>query len=438
MSVFTALNTGVTGLGSNGLALEVIGDNIANLNTTAFKSGRAEFRDLMFQDVAVAGARGQLGLGSFLGGIGETFGQGSLQTTSRDTDFAVNGDGFFVFRDAAGTPLYSRAGALTLAADGTLVNGAGMVLQGYPADASGNVSSSLGDLVIDRTPLAAQATTEVVIDGNLDPDADIGTSWVGALPTTLEEADAAATARTSMTIYDSLGAAHTLDVYFVKTGSDTWEYYAAVDASEIDPPGTEGDLSLVAQGDLTFDGDGNLTALNEVVPPSVTFEGASPLTFDLDLGDPADTSTEGSLTHYGDGAAGGDSASSFTRLHQDGYASGDYASFALEPDGTVTAVYDNGETRTIGRLALATFASTAGLERAGNSMYAAGKASGEPLLGAAGEGGRGDVYAYMLEASNVDLEEQFVQMITAQRGYEASAKVISTADEMLQTLTNVL
>lgn len=438
MSVFTALNTGVTGLGSNGLALEVIGDNIANINTTAYKGSRADFRDLIFQNVAVAGNGGQLGLGSFLGGVSETFTQGALQTTARETDLAINGAGFFVFRDADGNALYSRAGALDLAVDGTLVNSAGMVLQGYMADANGNIGTTLTDLVIDRSTLAAQATTEAVVEGNLDPEADVTTSWAAAPPTTFEEADDAATARTSMTIYDSLGNAHTLTVYFVKTDADTWEYYAAVDATELETPGAEGELSIIASGTLEFDGDGNLATLTETLAPSVDFAGASTLTFELDLGDPADPDAEGSLTHYGDGSSGGDSATEFTRLAQDGYSSGDYSGFTLEADGTLTAIYDNGETRTVGRLALATFASTAGLDRAGNSMYAATKASGEPLIGAAGEGGRGEVYAYALEASNIDLEEQFVQMITAQRGYEASAKVISTADDMLQTLTNVL
>ena len=429
MSLFSTLNTGVTGLGVNATSLAVTGDNLANLNTIGFKGGRAQFQDLLITDIRGSNRTSQLGMGAFLGGVSTAFTQGSISATGRSSDLAVDGAGFFVVHDDDAGTFYTRAGALEIDTEGRLTTLGGYALQGYQADINGNIGSSLADLMITPDTLSPNATTEVDITANLDSDEDVvAVPWV-TLPTDHDTAADGASYSTSMTIYDSLGAPHDVIVYFQKTNTNQWTYWAAADAGETG--GTPGDTELIETGILDFDTDGTLLTHLVVTNNPITFSGAAAQTVAFDLGDPLAVDPDGMLTQYA-------SDSTITGLNQDGYGAGDLVDWQIDGDGIISGVYSNGETLTIGQIALATFASTDNLERAGNNLYMATQDSGQALVGEAGTGGRGSVHQYSLETSNVDIEDEFVTMITAQRGYQASSRVIGAADDLLQELVNIV
>ncbi len=430
MSLFSTLSTGVTGLGVNSVSLAVAGDNLANLNTVGFKGSRAQFQDLIIRDVAGASTSSQLGLGAFLGGVSNQFTQGAISTTGRNADMAVDGSGLFVVASDEGQ-FYTRSGAFTMDVDGKLTTLSGYSLQGYTADATGNLGSSLGDITIGPNSLAPAATTDISLMANLDADGPIVTGWGGSVPAGMTHDQAAdeATYSTSMTVFDSLGQSHDLIVYFQQTAANTWEYYATVDAGETG--GVAGEVQEVVAGDLSFDTDGSLLNVS-ANSGTVTFTGAAAQTLTLDLGDyGAVTGEDGSLTQVA-------SDSTINGLDQDGYGAGDLIDWQIDADGTVRGVYSNGSEQVIGQVALALFASADGLSRAGDNLWMATEDAGPPLIGAAQAGGRGSVYQYALEGSNVDIETEFVNMITAQRGYQASARVVSTTDQMLQELVNIV
>jgi len=428
MSLFSTLNTGVTGLGVNSVSLAVAGDNLANLNTVGFKGSRAQFQDLIIRDIGGASKSSQLGLGAFLGGVNTQFTQGSISTTGRSADMAVDGSGFFVVAGEDGA-YYTRTGAFSLDTDGRITTLGGYALQGYTADEDGNLGSSIGDLVLAPDSLAPAATQNVAVTANLNSEEELITGWSGTVPTTHELASEGASYTTSMTVYDSLGQAHEMIVYFQHTAANTWEYYATVDAG--DTGGTPGDVQLAEWGTLDFDTDGSLLTLTQQQSNAITFTGADAQTLAFDFGDPAATDTEGTLTQYAN-------ASTVTGLDQDGYGAGDLIDWQIDADGTIHGVYSNGHEQVLGQVALALFASADGLTRAGDNMWMATETAGAPLIGAAGSGGRGSVYQYALESSNVDIESEFVNMITAQRGYQAAARVVATTDQMLQELVQIV
>ena len=434
MGLFSTLNTGVTGLGVNSTSLAVSGDNLANLNTIGFKGSRAEFQDLIIQDVAGASRSSQLGLGAFLGGVSNSFTQGSISTTGRTADFAVDGSGFFIVNSSEGQ-FYTRAGSFSVNSDNKLATLGGYALQGYTADSSGELGSSLGDITIGPSTLDPSATENVIVEANLDRDDPVSEQdypWGGTIPATHTEAAAQCDFSTSLTVYDSKGGEHDVIVYFQKVddAANTWEYHVTVDASETG--GTEGDIVELESGTLDFDGSGVLESATVDSQTAVTFEGAEAQTITFDLG--ADADSEGELTAFD---ANGD-GSSVSSLSQDGWGYGDLIDWQVSTDGEVTGVYSNGETQLLGQVALATFTSTEGLNRAGDNLWLATSTSGEPLVGAAESGSRGSIYQYALEGSNVDIESEFVSMITAQRGYQAAARVVSTTDQLLQELVNIM
>ncbi len=429
MSLFNTLNTGITGLGSNGLSMSVIGDNISNLNTVGYKGSQAEFQDLILQQLG--GGRGQLGQGSFTGRVAQVFGQGSLENSANGTDLAIDGKGFFVVADADGNQFFSRAGQFRQDSDGYLTNVAGARLQGYPALADGSLSTAIGDLQIGGTPIPGTATTEVMLDANLSATAVAGPLPVPTAPATeLTNAEVAAAAEftTSTVVYDSLGAAHDVTLAYYKTDVNEWSFSAYVDAGETG--GTPGDLVEISTGTLNFNTDATLdTATSTVTSTAVTFDGAAAQTINFDFGMAA--TDEGNLTQDA-------SASSVVEIDPDGNGAGSLASFDIANDGTITGVYTNGETRELGEVVLATFQSEQNLSRVGHNMYAATRESGAAAIGSADGGGRGVIHGYALEMSNVDIEKQFVKMIQSQKGYQASARVVSGADELLQELMQIV
>lgn len=430
MSLFTTINTGVSGLGANGLGLSVTGDNIANINTVGFKGSSAEFKDLLMQELG--GDRGTRGMGAFTGRVRQGFGQGSIETTSNAADMAIDGKGFFQVKDELGAPFYTRAGQFTLNTDGNLVSLSGHKLQGYTASEAGNLTSTVGDVTIPTTQLLGVATDEITVTASLSGDQSFPTGVLAAPATFDAISTSASTVTTSTTIYDSLGNAHDVTLAYTKSaaGANTWEFQAFVDAGEAG--GVAGTPLQISSGTLVFDTDGNLDATASTAPTgtAVTFDGAAAQTVGFDLG--LATGDTGAITQRG--LADID----VSEIIPNGNPPGALTGFDIGNDGMITGLYDNGQTRTLGQVALASFRGEEYLTRAGNNLWQQSVDSGEPAIGRPGEGSRGETISYALEMSNVDLEKQFVKLIQSQKGYQASTRVVSTADDLLEQLLQTL
>jgi flagellar hook protein FlgE len=450
VSLFNTLNTGASGMGASSTTLSVIGDNIANIGTTGFKSSSASFADTFPNVVNGLGGPAQIGTGAGLGDVSTNFGQGALVQTGSAVDVAILGTGFF--QVAQGDDIfYSRDGSFHLDADSYLVNSQGLRVQGYQAE-GGEIVPSMGDIQLDAAGIPQQATSTITVDATLSAEADASTEPLDALRAaaafdgtaaapTLDELSGAADFSTSVTVYDSLGLPHDVTLFFERDSAapETWNVTAVVDGASVDtdgdglPDGEAGHAFEIGTGTVEFDTDGQLVANSGIsMAGGWTFPGASPFTASFAMGlDPAGEPTEGSLRMTG-------TESYLSSISQDGYASGTLDSVSVAPDGTITGQYTNGQSQALGQIATATFASNSGLDRVGGNLFRATDASGEPALGVAGTGGRGTLSGYSLESSNVELEDQFVMMIQAQRTYQANTGVIRTADEALQQLIQLV
>jgi len=415
MSLMTSLYTGTTGLQSNSLDLTVIGDNIANANTIGFKGARTAFEDMMAH--SMIGSGGQTGLGSQVQAIQKLITQGALTTTGLATDLALQGNGFFVVKgnhNGTDGQYYTRAGQFTLDKDGSLVNLDGLKVQGYMADATGNIGPTLGDLQFGGATARPRPTANIKIIANLQADATVPAAFDPANPATTSNFS------TSTTVYDSLGKAHAVDVYFRKNATGDWEWHAMTDGGGL-TGGTAGTATQIANGTITFDATGAQTAFTQASnfnPLGAT----NPQALNFDFG----TGTSG-ITQFA-------SPSATTFLSQDGYAAGTLAGISIDTQGQIIGTFSNGESRALGQVAVASFEAADQLERAGGNLFSQMPNSGQPVVGAAASGGRGAIVAGALEQSNVDLATEFVRMIAAQRGFQANSKTISTADQLLAEL----
>ncbi len=414
MSLLTSLSTGTTGLSSASAELSVVGDNLANANTVGFKSERAAFADALAQ--TVVGGQGQIGLGSRLQAVQRILSEGSLSNTGVATDLALQGTGYFevsgTTSDGRQGSFLTRAGQFTVDNSGFLVNLDGLRVQGYPADPAGNVTSALGDLQVGNASSAPLPTSAVTIQGNLQSDAVLAPAWDPLNPAT------SSTFSTSVTVYDSLGADHQVQIYFSKTADATagppatdaaWDWHALTDVGGVATP--------AGNGGLTYDNLGNLTS-GAIGAGAFNPPGAAPLGFTIDFS---------AITQF----AG---ASATTFVGQDGFSSGQLSSIQIDKTGTVQGIFTNGQTRPIGQVGVARVAAPDQLERTGGNLYAVTRRSGQPVMGAAGTGGRAFISSGTLEQSNVDIADQFVRMITAQRNFQANSKTITTADQLLSEL----
>ncbi|WP_309135580.1 flagellar hook protein FlgE [Cellulomonas sp.] len=387
-----SLFSGISGLRSHQTMLDVTGNNIANVNTTGFKSSQIQFQDTLSQVVQNAGGAqpgtggtnpAQVGLGVRVAGITTSFTQGASQLTGRSTDMMIQGDGFFAVRKGA-EQFYTRAGSFDFDATGQMVlPGEGALVQGWAA-VNGVVDTN-GPLTDLRVPagaiMDAVASTTATYSGNLDASAADGTALTRAI-----------------TVYDATGVERELELTFTKSAAG-WSVAA-----------TDGTATVADQA-MTFDAAGALTT-----PTTLTVGGVA-----------VDIST---IT----GFAG---LENVTAKSQDGQAAGVLQSFALNPDGTIVGSFSNSLKQVVGRIALGAFTNPAGLEKAGGSLFRTTVNSGEPQLGAAGQGGRGTLAGGALEMSNVDLSSEFTSLIVAQRGFQANSRVITTSDELLQELVNL-
>jgi flagellar hook protein FlgE len=422
MSLLDAMYTGVSGLDAEGDALGVIGNNVANANTVGFKESRAIFETVMG---AAVGSPDQIGDGVVMGRTQQIFTEGSLESTGNPTDLALSGDGFFVVQGSVGGStgdFYTRAGQTSLNSSGTLVNPDGLALQGYSVLPNGKMSSQLGPITLQTAALSPKTTDSMTITANLDANATPpATPWDPQNPSSTSNFS------TSMTVYDSLGNAHSVGVYFVNTGPNAWSYHEIASGNEVQG-GTAGQNVDFGDGTLTFTAAGALQS-DTATGGAVTFKGAKAQTITPALGTSIAVGGTGldGTTQFG-------GTSEVSSQSQDGYASGALSGVQIGADGTVSGVYTNGQTVAVGQLAIAKFTANDGLSNAGENLWAATNASGVPALGAAGGGGRGSIVSGSLEQSNVDIASQFVDLIAHQQGFQANSKTIQTVSQMLQTL----
>jgi flagellar hook protein FlgE len=419
--------TAVSGLRAESEALDVVGDNIANANTSGFKRQRSIFEDVLGRSAFAEGP----GAGVRQTQARQEFSQGTIVVTGVSTDLALSGDGFFAVSGSVngitGT-FYSRGGNFVISPDGYLRNTNRLKLVGYAANPDGTFQAAAEPLRIPTSAIPANPTTAGKITANLDAESPV-------LPSTFSPTDPSNTANFSstMSVYDSLGAAHSLDVYFVKTGPATWDYHAMVNASTTSTaPANAGDNFVeVGSGQMTFDTNGALNTSTITTPISPNFVGTTAQTITLDLGTPisAGTGNDG----Y-DGVTQFASPSNVSSQEQNGYASGAISGITVDNDGTVVGLYDNGENLAIGQLAIAKFRANEGLARAGENLWLDTEDSGQAAFGIAGVGGRGGVSSGAIENSNVEMAQEMVGLISHQRAYGANSKVITAADDMLAEL----
>jgi flagellar hook protein FlgE len=418
--MIASLYAGISGLSANATAMTVIGDNIANVSTTAFKGNRSHFANILSTSLGGESATGNVGRGVEFWGTNAQWTQGSLENSSNPTDLAINGKGFFMVQDTGGANLYTRAGSFIFDKDGYLVNPDGLQLQGYQIDASGNIGAIESVYIPGERISAPSVTTEFNFDLNLSAGAAVGDTYM-----------------TAQTVFDSLGNAVPVTFTFTKTAgllagppitSATWSVVGTVPASAGSGMTIGGGPSMT----VSFDANGVMTvpaAPDQNVVVTMTNGAISPLTLQWDMYDAGGVS-HGDVTGYAT-----DSGTTFQT--QNGYPAGTLRSISVNEQGIVTATYSNGEMTPMFQIALADFPSYDGLSKMGKNLYAESLASGQGLPSTAGTGRLGNVSPQSLEMSNVDLAEEFVKMITTQRAFQANAKVITTSDEILQELINI-
>jgi flagellar hook protein FlgE len=427
MGVVSSMNTAISGLETNGQALAVISDNIVNANTTGFKSARTEFQNILAQDLSMGGAGGlQVGRGAAVAGVTNILTQGAVTRTERGTDLAISGNGFFVVKNDSLGQTYTRDGSFRFDKDGWLTNLNGSRVQAYESTPEGKITGKLTDVRIPFNTIAAKATNNVQLHVNLDARTPI------SLPLDLNKPEETAQFTTGVQIFDSIGNAQPLTLYFNKTADNTWEWHGMTDGANI-TGGAPGTPTEVCTGALVFDPLGRLQTNSQVVVNSNFSNGAVPdqqLFFDFgDAMDDQGTGEKGT-TQYG-------SKSAAFRNIQDGWSAGVLSDTGIDADGVLTGIYSNGQSRVLGQLAVARFESTERLIKLGENQFRESIQSGQPLIGKPNTNGRGVIMTKSLEQSNVDLAKEFVDMIKAQRGFQASAKSVTTANEMLDEIINI-
>jgi flagellar hook protein FlgE len=399
----------LSGLNAASQNLDVIGNNVANASTVGYKDATAQFADVFAASMA-SGSGTQIGIGTTVTAVSPQFTQGNITTTGNPMDVAINGQGFFRM-NSGGVVTFSRDGEFSLNANGYIVDSSGAQLTGYPASANGTISPSTPvPIQLSLANIAPQATANASLSVNLNSGSTVPAAAFNINdPTTYNSS-------TAMTVYDSLGNSHTLSTYFVTTGPNTWSVYAAADGAILNTGNPIGTLNFGTSGTMAND-----VTMNPSIP--LTNGATSPMTFNLLF--PA-----ASTSQYGASFA-------VSNNTQDGYTTGQLSGFAINSDGTVQGRYTNGQTRNQGQIALANFINPQGLVALSGNQWAQSVSSGQPLIGAPSTGSNGALQAGALESSNVDITTELVNMITAQRVYQANAETIKTEDQVQQTLMNL-
>jgi len=561
MALSSALFSGISGLNSLGNAMQVIGDNIANVNTVGFKGSTFTFQDLLSQSMFTSAGTSQVGRGTALSNICSNFEQGSFESTGNTTDLAIGGEGFFPVRQEGSDNLYyTRAGNFQFDDTGKLVNPEGYVVQGWGVDSNGDIEGSTRDIALNSFTSQPEPTKNITIIANLDKDSDskssiLSSTWDGTADTPIDSVNYAY--QSTVKVYDSLGSTHDVTTYYDKISGSEWEYIVTCNPTEdlrSGVAGTEG-AGLLARGKITFsesDGTikditmsrldsytdandqgvqctgatGSLATTDAVItvnnPEVLTSSGPITLTFDgtnwstttgtigsdsstkvsLDLGGTSgadvtldlakaasagdiltltltgsndwvaqttnDINEEGYFELNADFIGGADvdtsqklafiigtrwngttqvpdslattqyaSASTTVSQSADGYGAGALQGLDVDTDGLITGSYSNGQKLPLYRIALAKFQSMTNLKKDGGNLYSQTRLSGQAITSLPGTNGLGNIAPNSLEQSNVDIANEFVKMITTQRGFQANSKIITVTDDMLSELINL-
>ncbi len=417
---------GLSGLSASSQSLDIIGNNIANANTTGMKSSRAEFADLYASSLGSSGGAGT-GIGVEVGNVAQIFTQGNISVTGNALDVAINNNGFFQLKMPNGSLAYTRDGAFKQDVNGSIVTNGGANLMGIGTDPTTGAilpGGALGPLSLPSGGgIPAVATSTITATMNLDANAVVNNSATGGSPTAVPSTlvPPLATYGTSVSAYDGQGVPIPVSLYFTKSGLNTWQVWTN-DLSGTVPPGPPVQLG----GDMAFDPNtGNLAAgnawLTPVAIPMTSVNGALVTIPNLDLT---------KVSQYGAGFA-------ITSLSQNGQKPGKLTGINIDSAGVIQGTYDNGKQVAAGQIQLATFTNTQGLTPIGAGNWLATPKSGTPVSGAPGSGNFGSLRSGALEDSNVDLTKELVDMMTAQRSYQANAQTIKTQDQVMSTLVNL-
>jgi len=415
----SAFSTALSGLNSDSAAINIVSNDLANLNTTGYKATSSEFSDLMSEQLGASSTSGQLGMGVGQVSAVTNYTQGSIQTTNGPTDVALEGNGFFVVQNQNNQTLYTRDGSFQVNASGQLVTASGDLVQGWGAtNGTVNTNSAAGSISVPLgATIPATATTEMSLALNLNSAA----STTGA----------AATFSSPIQVFDSEGTSHTLTATFTNTGINTWSYSLTIPSTDLSAGGAT--PATVASGNLTFDSSGNLiTPAANTDPQPVSVKGLADGAADMSIGwNLYGSSGSPNITQYAE-------ASGVSGTTQNGSTAGQISQVSLQNGGLLVANYSNGQTLTVGQLAVASISNPESLTSAGNNNLAASATTATPSVGAANTGSRGQIVAGALESSTVDIASEFTNLLTFERGYQANSRVITTADQILQETINLI
>lgn len=421
---------GLSGLNAASKNLDVIGHNIANTNTTGFKASRAEFSDMVATAIGAAGGS-NAGIGVEVGAVSQQFSQGNLTITGNTLDVAINGSGFFKLQQPDGSSAYTRAGNFKLDKVGNLVTNNQAKVMGFPIDPSTGLRTSSDPVALNfptAAPIPAKQTKTIRAEFNLDARAKDAAGDPAAVPPV--PVTPRATFGTSINVYDSQGVAKPVNLYFQKTATaNTWDVFDKLDDPAAVPP-----VVATAIGQITFDNNGAIKGPVATAPAtgfSLKLTGVDPSPPNPNALPPFDVDINlDNVTQFGSKFAVSD-------LAQDGYASGSLTGINVDPSGMVMARYSNGVTRAEGQVAMANFRNPQGLLAVGGNNWVETFDSGPSVIGTPGDGNFGALRSGALEDSNVDLTAELVNMMTAQRTYQANAQTIKTQDQVMSTLVNL-
>lgn len=424
MGVISSMNTAVAGLSAHGQALGVTADNIANASTNGFKTSRAEFHDMMSRSITGAYGGQQIGRGSRISAVAPILSQGSIDNTGRDTDLAINGNGYFALDGTLGRS-FSRNGEFHFDKDGYLISSDYQKLKGFEVDEQGNPTNKLSDIQLPRSLVPAKATTNVRIDMNLD--ARIKAPGEGQQKTVnLQDPYKSADFTTSVEVHDSKGVKHLLTIAFNKNTETEWSFNVLGASNEVVGADPQFNYAVLETGKMNYNEVGKLVSVNSE-QKNYSFAGAVPnQNIEFNWGDPIAEGGTGlkGARHFGH-------VSDLMSWSQDGASAGTLVGIAFSDSGVLTAQYSNGEANDLAVVAMAKFENPEGLVKVGGTKFKQTRESGGAAIGYADHGGRGQIVAGALERSTTDIASEFVDMIKTQRHFQANTKTVTSADEML-------
>lgn len=425
MGILSSLYTGITGLQGQGEALSIYGDNIANANTNGFKVSRPEFQDVIAKSLKGLLGGNQIGRGTRLSGVNPIFSQGSITQTESATDLAITGDGFFVLEGVDGQS-YTRNGGFHFDKEGALINTDGYRVMGFAGDADGKITSKMGPIKVDRTVIDAKKSSKVNLFMNLDLRAEKALQFDETKP------ESTSHFATGATVYDTAGTAHVVTMYFNKEDDGQWKWRAMAKGDEVLGNHTKDEMVEQASGRLIFDEDGRL---QEQIIDKSSFQfakGAKPDQYiEFNFGsDKKNGGTGTEVTQYG-------TPSEAYKTLQDGFTGGTLAGMTFNDDGILSAIYTNGQTVGVGQVAIAKFENPEGLFKMGQNRFRESRLSGQATLGAPQSGGRGRISSKAIESSTTDIANEFINLMTAQRNFQANSRIISLSDELMQEVLNL-